>query len=525
MTNSLNQITSITMTKIKFDFPKRIVLTLVFSLMIALTYAQEVQVSIFNGDGGDALWSNQNNWDDGFMPSEEDTYSFVCINADVIVDVDVEIQHLTFFKPSIISVQKGKIFAVSDTIEWNDESKLILEDGAQWIYDESIPITVMKNIVAYDVDTHLWNFIASPIIEDVVPTIENGFLTDPETGYALYAFNEENHSWTNFKEVPFTLTNGSGYLYANALDTTLLFSGHARGCATPIEINLSYHANNGNMAGCNFVGNPLPCNAYISKSYYVVNKGSNSLITVARSSDIPITPCTGIIVKAEEVGDVVIFSHEPLPSTENHGYLEITAAKSNAQHLIMDQALLSFNPGDDLGKFGLFEGAPLVYFTKDNKDLAILSIDSVEVQPLKFKAEENGSYTLHFEPKALNLNYLHLIDNMTGSNVDLLANPNYTFNATTNDYAERFKLVFDPHYGVEEHQNETFAYYENGEIVINDIETQDFASLQIVDMTGRVIVSHSGRIQCFPTNGMAPGVYVLRLKTQDGMRTQKLVIQ
>ena len=164
---------------------------------------------------------------------------------------------------------------------------------------------MLKKIKAYNADTHQWSLISSPIIEDIEPTTENGILTEPESGYALYTYNEENRRWVNYKEEPFTLVNGSGYLYANALDTTIVFSGHTRGCATPVEVSLSYHANNGNLTGYNSVGNPLPCNAFANKSYYILNESSNSAIAVALSSGTPIPPCTGIFVKAKEVGEFI----------------------------------------------------------------------------------------------------------------------------------------------------------------------------------------------------------------------------
>ena len=44
-------------------------------------------------------------------------------------------------------------------------------------------------------------------------------------------------------------------------------------------------------------------------------------------------------------------------------------------------------------------------------------------------------------------------------------------------------------------------------------------------MMGRVIVSHSGRIQCVPTAGMTAGVYVLRLINGNDVKTQKIVIE
>ncbi len=131
---------------------------------------------------------------------------------------------------------------------------------------------------------------------------------------------------------------------------------------------------------------------------------------------------------------------------------------------------------------------------------------------------------LHFDPKEINLNYLHLIDNMTGANVDLLTTPNYTFDANPNDYASRFRLIFDPHYAVEEFEDATFAYYGDGTLFINNIETQSIASLQVCDLIGRVIISVGDVSGSVSTNGMAPGVYVLRLVTREGVRTQKVVI-
>ena len=102
------------------------------------------------------------------------------------------------------------------------------------------------------------------------------------------------------------------------------------------------------------------------------------------------------------------------------------------------------------------------------------------------------------------------------------------FNATTTDYASRFKLIFDPHYGVGEDgpsaDSEAFAYYANGEIVINDVETCHGASLQIMDMTGRVIMKRDATNRV-STSGLAKGVYLLRLDMTNGIRTQKIVIQ
>ena len=516
------------MEKSRFTTTYRIVV----STMILFSTMVFAQAQTFLGTAGDGLWSNANNWLDGVKP--DGMFSEATISANVFVDEDVSIGTLYNSNNCALTVLTGRTLYVNNNIEWGDND-FILEDKAKLVYGNPLHVKIKKNISAFDNNAQLLSLVASPVKEEVMPSIENGFLTDYENGYVLYAFNPNNlgHSdslWIDFKKSPFSLTNGNAYLYANAFDTTLLFEGTTIGYSA--EFDLSYHPENGAFAGCHFTGNPLPCNAFLNRSYYILSDESKSLIAVANSETRSIAPCSGIILNSigpEDTG--VLFSHMPFfQYLENNGYIEITSAKSNAPTMVLDQALLSFNEGDDLVKYVYYKNTPQVYFNKDDKDLAILSIDSTNYQTLRFKAAENGSYALHFNLKNLGLNYLHLWDNLTGANVDLLANPNYTFNASTSDYTSRFKLVFDPHYDVEEFEDGpstgsgTFAYYANGEIVINDIETQDFASIQIVDLTGRVIVSGDATNR-IPTRGMTPGIYVLRLKTQNGVRTQKIMIQ
>lgn len=507
------------MKKSSFTTLNRIVFLVVFLLTMAFGHAQT-----FLGTAGDGLWSNVDNWLDGLKPTE--MFAEVTIDADVIVDEDVSIGTLHNSANYTLTVLEGKTLIVNSAMDWGDND-LILEDKAELVYREPTQVTIKKNISAYDEDSHLWDLIASPVRENVVPTTENGFIIEPETGYALYSFNENTANWINYKESPFALENGKSYLYANALDTTLLFEGTTMGYSA--ECNLSYHAANGAYAGCNFIGNPLSCDAFLNRSYYVLSEESNTLIAVPNSATRSVAPCTGIIVNSEDADDNnVLFSYMPFFQNLGYqGYIEITVAKSNAPNLVLDQALLSFNAGDNLAKISLFENAPRAYFTQDNKDLAILSIDSINMQPLKFKVEENGNYTLHFEINKPDLDYLHLIDNMTGNNIDLLTTPNYSFNATSSDYASRFKLVFDPHYGVEEYENVPFAFISNGRLYINDIETCQGAALQMVDMTGRTVWSETinNRDGMYTVSTMSPGIYVLRLNDGSTIRTQKVVIE
>jgi uncharacterized membrane protein len=121
------------------------------------------------------------------------------------------------------------------------------------------------------------------------------------------------------------------------------------------------------------------------------------------------------------------------------------------------------------------------------------------------------------------MDYLHLIDNMTGNDVDLLSTPSYTFEATTRDYASRFRLVFNanvtdgPSTG-----SGAFAYFNGSEWQISNIGD---ATLQVVDMLGRTIKSERINGNVSISLNEVPGVYVMRLVNGENVKTQKIVVR
>ena len=129
---------------------------------------------------------------------------------------------------------------------------------------------------------------------------------------------------------------------------------------------------------------------------------------------------------------------------------------------------------------------------------------------------------MSIDSQNLDLDYLHLIDNMTGEDVDFLATPSYTFEGNTNDYESRFRLVFAPIREDANGDNEHFAFYADGEIRL--VETYQDASLQVVDMMGRVVLAGDA-INRVSTSRLAAGVYVVRLINGEKVKTQKIVVR
>jgi len=123
------------------------------------------------------------------------------------------------------------------------------------------------------------------------------------------------------------------------------------------------------------------------------------------------------------------------------------------------------------------------------------------------------------------MNYLHLIDNMTGADIDLLQQPSYSFEARVNDYTSRFRLVFSANNGEDGPStgSATFAYYNGSEWVINN---DGEATMQLVDMMGRIISTQTvNNHATVNTNNLSQGVYVMRLVNGNDVKTQKIVVR
>ena len=399
-----------------------------------------------------------------------------------------------------------------------------------------------------------WMFIASPVATEggIAPSdVSNLFPIvndepDPTShDYDLYRFNQspaeingEFKEWENYKahNSDFKLVNGRGYLYARKYSETLVFTSPFNMEETKV-VEIPYDASNpdANMRGWHLVGNPFPVEAYVNRAYYKMNAEGTTVEAVSDYQTTTIPPCTGILVRAEstETEPAVTFTKATQQGTANQGTLQMTVAQQATNRggsSMQDNAVISFNEGISLQKFYFNESLSKLYIPQDNKAYAIVNAESQGEMPLNFEAKENGTYTISVNPEGVEMAYLHLIDNMTGADVDLLAGdcgsspamrlPAYTFQAKTTDYESRFKLVFstkDASTGSA--SDEAFAFISNGNIIVNSEGV-----LQIIDVTGRVIVQGDA-INRVSTSGMTPGVYVLRLINGNDVRTQKIVVR
>ena len=417
------------------------------------------------------------------------------------------------------------IVANVGNITLKDGGSITIADGGQLIHSNAgVKATVQKKITGHGGDNDGgWNFIASPMTGNVTPKIENGFL-DHE--YDLYFYEELRHYWRNFKpdgfHHGFDIKPQKGYLYANDTTTTLSFTGTLQAGTlsgsdyTYTVDNLSYACKNESLRGWNLVGNPFPCNATIDQSFYVI-EGRN---VVPNPGSTIIPPCTGVMVKATASGQSVTFTKTTAQQSTQPSQLQITLSQvvSTRSMAMIDKAIVSFNESDKLEKFHFGNDAKL-YIPQNGNDYAIAFSEGQGEMPLNFKATENGKYTISVEPESVEMVYLHLIDNMTGMDVDLLQTPYYTFTAKTNDYESRFKLVFatDDEDGTLTDTG-TFAFNSNGNWIISN---EGEAILQLIDINGRILSSETINGSVSKALDVVPGVYILKLND----KVQKIVIR
>ncbi len=410
-----------------------------------------------------------------------------------------------------MTVTENSTLTVSGTLSDENAYNLILEDGAQLVNNSTgVLATVKKNIDGYSGDGG-WYLLASPLAESFIPTADNGLLAN---NYDLFTFDQsEELEWRNIEAGAFnTIDNKTGYLYANSGNPTLSFAGTL--VANTTATTLIYDSN-ADFKGFNLIGNPYPCNTYVDRSFYVLNE-EGSDFTLGSN---PISPCSAILVQAQNADESVTFNKNV---SKNEPKIDIAVTKANTRsNAIVDQARVSFNEKDQLTKYNLGGQNGKLYIPQNGQDFAVAYANGENEIPVNFKATKNGNYTISIETEGLELGYLHLIDNLTGNDVDLLATPNYTFEANTNDYATRFKLLFAPISEDADGDNTTFAYISDGNIIVNNANE---ASLQIVDMMGRVVVEGDA-MNRVSTSEMTPGVYVLRLINGEKVQTQKIVIE
>jgi hypothetical protein len=454
-------------------------------------------------------WNTASNWTPSGLPGENDDVA-IAAAATIPVNYTAKVDEITMLNGGSITLANSGYTNTSS--------------GQLWHNNDGVEATVNIRVYGYSTGTQNrddYYLIASPFAGNF--TIDGTSIVNTENEFDLYMFdqNENKEEWRNYEANPQpfnTLVNGKGYLYANSKSgwNNFTLTGTLQPSNTDQEVSLSY-VEGKPFTGWNLVGNPFACSAYILDNngnvpYYEMNSNGNGFVAVSNGA--AIAPLNGVFVQATAEDQNIRFTRNAPTSGAKGGMLNVNLSQDNH---FADNAIIRFDGGSTLEKFTFRANSSKVFVSENNKDYAVVNAGHVGEVPVSFKAEKNGSYTFSFSNENVEFGYLHLIDNMTGDDIDLLANPTYSFDALTTDYATRFKLVF-----ATGNADDSFAFYSNGSFIISN---DGNAMLQVVDVTGRILKSESIN-GCASVNvDAAPGVYMLRLINGDNMKVQKVVVK
>lgn len=403
-------------------------------------------------------------------------------------------------------------------------------------YTVPMPSTFIKEIDPWvdgtgTVEPGGWFLISSPLYGDTDPANVQNMLnnTNPED-FDLYRFEqntiyfdelEHGLEWENWKAIEphYSIEPLRGYLYANRAGDDLVFTGvpyYGDGKVTLKKVETLQDGGAVEFPGWNLIGNPWGNNyASITRSYYRINDAGNEVIAGTGN----VAPMEAVFVIAENNDDIETFTK--IPSNQTTG-MTMALNLSSANDKVIDRTVLRFDEGSTLPKFQLNPNHTKVYIPQNGKDYAVVNAEGQGEMPINFRAAENGNYTLSFSKDNVEFSYLHLIDNMTSADIDLLSTPSYTFKAKTSDYESRFKLVYASNSKIE--GDESFGFInESGNFSVYGIEGE--ATLQMIDMTGRVISTDTFNGSIEKKIDITNGIYMFRLINGDNVKVQKVVVK
>ena len=452
----------------------------------------------------------------------------------VISQNEVATGDIVIENPTIIP--SGSVLDMGEhTITSTDPNNLIIEDGGQLIVNNSgVMATFKKSIEAATPTAKTteggWYSIASPVNNVAISSVTN--LVDNAAGtlyYNLYRYDEQSSVWQayNTTEHPgfTTLDNGQGYLYRNN-GMELSFTGEVN--YDNVSIALTNNATNNELKGFNLIGNPFGHNIYKGSGaaidnanlsegfYYLTNNGAWQ----AGDGSKAITPQMGVLVQVTgEASEVTLTISDKNNSPTNTRYANDNLQLIVSNNEYQDVAYAKFSKGYGLNKISHRNSeVPMLYIPQNGERYAIAMMsDNTEMFALNFKAATMGRYTLSYKAEG-EFNYLHVIDRLTGDDVDMLLEGEYSFTASPKDNESRFivRLAYKPDYSNE--GNEIFVYQNGDEILVSGE-----GELQVFDATGRLVrnMSINGAKSL---NISTQGVYIFRLVGNE-VKTQKIVVR
>lgn len=458
-------------------------------------------------------WYKEGTWDETTQPHETPTAS-----SSVVINRAFELE-------------EGEI-GYADSIRFV-AGRIIIRDGAQLIcYTQStatpIEALIEKSIKAVE-DDYGWYSISVPIdkvfIED---EWEHSTNLKTSSAFDLLRYDEPTHFWDSYSDNSsyqsqfgkFTQTEkGRGYLYRNANDVTISFQGQIDLDTVPVTIK----AQGDKLTGFNLIGNPythtiykgdgtaIPNGDLLKSGFYTLTR-QGAWVAKADNTD-SISICQGILVQANDDGAITM-TNTISKGSSKAGKNSVSFTVANGKY--EDVAYAMIDKGSGLNKIEhLNENIPMVYIRHNDEDYAVAVLnEATRAFNLCFQTNTTGRYTLKVKVDG-EFRYLHLLDCITGEDIDLLKDNEYSFIASNVDDENRFVVLLGDNTGADD----SFAFQNGDDLIISGN-----GELQIFDVAGRMVSRQMVNGVEIVRTPYRTGVYILRLVGSE-IKTQKIVVK
>lgn len=487
-----------------------------------IAFSTPIPAVTFTGNGS---WNDASNWGNSTLPTETDA---VVIDGNAFISEEVTVNSLAINEGKSITIQNGGVFNVTGEFVNTDYDALIIEDGGQIIQtNEDVAATFKKNIVnpsSWNNPVSGWQFISSPMIDAATEGFES-----TEGDYDLYKFDGfEELQWVNYKnhdDFEETFTSGIGYIASYETQEVATFKGNLNNETEYFEFEINFDSDN-EWACFSLLGNPFSYDidwdmmvpSRMEEGFVTLNTTTGAYIYNVEGK---IKVGEGFMVNAYNRRSTLDYDNAAKSRKTKSDYINIILSNSNGS----DNVIVRFGESENAGFPKLENINPNianVYVKEDDNRYGIYNLNpEVNEIPLYFDAKEMGTYTLTFDLEG-NYDNLYLVDKMTGESVNLLIENEYSFTATSNDNPERFVLLKDN--SQQTTDNSHFAYINNGDIVIFDIESD--AQIRIFDALGRCVYNGgaSNETNRISAGSFSNGVYMIQKIDDKGIKVQKLIL-
>lgn len=448
----------------------------------------------------EGAWNVAANWMESHMP---ESYDRVVVFADVTV-------------PNGCVAQAGVI-----SLDEDASPTFTIADGGQLICNNQVAIKMEKQVGAWDdVAKTGWYVLSSPVDSPDFSEVEN--MT--ERAHNIYSYNPFVIEWEEYRNdnnIFSSFDVPKGYLYRREDAKTIVFDGDAN--YGKIRYYLNYTEDGDVRQKFNLIGNPYPhtiykgvaiSNDYLEEGFCTLN--TNGTWTYHNDSD-PVPPCTGILVQAKAADFVTISQTAAAPNPSKSAYNDnIWFTVENSQ--FKDVANVEFKDGHGYNKMAHHnEDAPMLYVRYNDEDFASADVSTdAKAVDLYFKTMTTGKFTLSFNAQG-DFSYLHLIDRLTGADVDMLQENKYEFIGKPGDCKERFQVRLEQVGDADDMAlTESFVYQSGADIIV-----EGKGELRVFDVLGRMVLQKRvNGVEAIEKPSPA-GVYFFRMNE----KTQKIVVR